>query len=157
MVQPTFITKQKVWIPPEDHYLLCWSAEDLCNRGRTVGSLPLKKKNVSKEVEPCSLCNAKTVIDFRVPLVWTTRDLHKQLQGNWQISTWGLKSHWLIWISDYWERETRFAQGWPVENSALQLSVKSFLGELKRRKGKCTLSGCLVRSDLIRSFMFSCL
>lgn len=78
------------------------------------------------------------------------RAIDRFLPGSWNPTD-------LIWISDYWECETLFAQGWPGENSALQLSVKSFLGELKRRKGKCKRSRCLVGLDLVRSFMFSCL
>lgn len=139
---------------PQKIIICCADLQRICAVGRELWALFHLKKNVSKEAESCSLCHAEAVIDFRVALEWATRDLHKQLQGNWQISTWELQSHWLIWISDCCQCETLFAQGWPLEVSALQLSVKSFLGELNRRKGKCKRSGCLVWSDLIGSCVF---
>lgn len=48
VVQPTFSTKQKVWILSKHCHLLFWSTEDLCNRKRIMGSLPLKKMHLKR-------------------------------------------------------------------------------------------------------------
>lgn len=108
---------------------------------------------MAEEADSCSLCHAKAVIDF------TSGQLTDFYLGteipltnlNFRLQITGKVKHPLL-RGGLWK-----TQLWPVENSAVQLSVKSFLGKLERGKGKCRLSGCLVCFDLIRSFMFSCL